>query len=209
MITADILRTKFGFNDSNVINGILNDPSQVARYEKEMGGSTGSSSSGFDDSAYQMALKLSADSIKPIVSNLEAQKALVTQTTDQTRQGLETTKATVEQRYDNLLASLTNRQTADVASIGLNTSREFGKRGVPLSSGAYDQALQEKTQPVNQYYSGLFKDTGLEKETNLLSIAQQINALPNEDQKQKLAIDYSNELIEAAEIIDNLNKLTK
>lgn len=43
-ITSDILRSKFGFNDQNVINGILNDPNQVARYEREMGG--GSSGGG-------------------------------------------------------------------------------------------------------------------------------------------------------------------
>ena len=35
-ITADILRSKFGFNDPNVIEGILRDPGQVARYEREL-----------------------------------------------------------------------------------------------------------------------------------------------------------------------------
>lgn len=35
-VTADILRSKFGFNDPNVIEGILRDPGQVARYEREM-----------------------------------------------------------------------------------------------------------------------------------------------------------------------------
>src|SRR3972149_7369768 len=37
-INADILRTRFGFNDPNVIQGILNDPGQVARYEREYQG---------------------------------------------------------------------------------------------------------------------------------------------------------------------------
>jgi hypothetical protein len=36
-ITADILRSKFGFNDPNVINNILNDPGQVQRYNREAG----------------------------------------------------------------------------------------------------------------------------------------------------------------------------
>lgn len=36
-ITADLLRTKFGFNDPNVINNILNNPSEVARYTREAG----------------------------------------------------------------------------------------------------------------------------------------------------------------------------
>ena len=37
-INADILRTKFGFKDPNVIEGILRDPGQVARYEREYEG---------------------------------------------------------------------------------------------------------------------------------------------------------------------------
>lgn len=36
-LTADILRSKFGFNDPNVISSILNDPNQRARYETELG----------------------------------------------------------------------------------------------------------------------------------------------------------------------------
>ena len=37
IITADILRNKFGFNDNAVIEGILRDPGQVQRYTREAG----------------------------------------------------------------------------------------------------------------------------------------------------------------------------
>src|SRR3990167_2137673 len=37
-INADILRRNFGFNDPNVIEGILRDPGQMARYEREYQG---------------------------------------------------------------------------------------------------------------------------------------------------------------------------
>lgn len=37
-ISADILKNTFGFNDPNVINAILSDPNQTARYEKEYAG---------------------------------------------------------------------------------------------------------------------------------------------------------------------------
>jgi hypothetical protein len=40
-INEDILRKHFGFNDPNVIRGILSDPGQVARYEREYSGVTG------------------------------------------------------------------------------------------------------------------------------------------------------------------------
>jgi hypothetical protein len=36
-ITADLLRSKFGFNDPNVINNILNNPAEVQRYTREAG----------------------------------------------------------------------------------------------------------------------------------------------------------------------------
>jgi len=36
-ITADLLRSKFGFNDPNTINNILNNPSEVQRYTREAG----------------------------------------------------------------------------------------------------------------------------------------------------------------------------
>lgn len=37
-VNEEILRTRFGFNDSNVIRGILSDPNQVARYDRELSG---------------------------------------------------------------------------------------------------------------------------------------------------------------------------
>jgi hypothetical protein len=39
-ITSDILKKHFGFNDDAVISGILNDPGQVSRYEREYQGIT-------------------------------------------------------------------------------------------------------------------------------------------------------------------------
>lgn len=36
-LTEDILRRQFGFNDPNVIRNILNNPAEVARYEREAG----------------------------------------------------------------------------------------------------------------------------------------------------------------------------
>lgn len=78
-ITSDILKSKFGFNDQNVINGILSDPNQVARYEREMGG--GSSGGGnvdlnvpsiaeFTDKAYAPA----DEALKSYVMAMRGQK---------------------------------------------------------------------------------------------------------------------------------------
>lgn len=37
-ITADVLKNTFGFNDQNVINSILNDPTKVQQYQNELNG---------------------------------------------------------------------------------------------------------------------------------------------------------------------------
>lgn len=44
-LTADILRSRFGLNDSNVIAGILADPTKKAQYERELSGNDGGSDS--------------------------------------------------------------------------------------------------------------------------------------------------------------------
>lgn len=51
-LTADVLRSKFGFNDSATINNILNDPAQRARYEAELGGSSGNNLNNEIDAIY-------------------------------------------------------------------------------------------------------------------------------------------------------------
>lgn len=51
-LTADVLRSKFGFTDPNIINNILNDAGQRARYEAELGNSSGNNLNGEVDSIY-------------------------------------------------------------------------------------------------------------------------------------------------------------
>lgn len=74
-LTADILRTKFGFNDPNVINNILNDPNERARYEREAGlGGSSSPSPGVSlpslptidlQSIYEKALTSATTAVQP------------------------------------------------------------------------------------------------------------------------------------------------
>lgn len=162
---------------------------------KKTSGSTGGSGSAsipqFDDSAFKLAFEMQKQAVEPVVSALGAQKSVIPQTFATTQKNLEDTSLSVTQRYDNLLASLTAQKQSDVASVGLNTSREFGKRGVPLSSGVYDQALEEKTQPINQFYAGQGKDVELQKNADLLSLAAKINGLPSEQRQALMDIDLA------------------
>ena len=184
-ITADLLRSKFGFNDSNVINGIMNDPGQVERYNRELGGSTGASGGGVQDfTSYLAAQQAATDkAIAPAIQSLEEQKPITQQAYAQQATNLQQTSSNVEQRYKSLLDSLTGKETQEKAQVGMATSREFGKRGVPLSSGIYDQALIEKYQPISQYYSGLTQQTGVAREGDLMKIAQALAMNPIELQQ--------------------------
>lgn len=68
-ITADVLKSKFGFNDPNVIQGILNDPGQVARYEREMGGG---SSGGTPDLSVPSIAEYTEKAYAPVNQTLDA-----------------------------------------------------------------------------------------------------------------------------------------
>jgi hypothetical protein len=71
------------------------------------------------------------------------------------------------------------------------TSREMGKRGISSQSGYADQYLAEQVNPIKQFYTGQETEVGLQKETDLLNIAQKIDALPGELEKQLSDLDLA------------------
>ena len=70
-LTAQDLQ-RIGFNDPNVIAGILNDPGQVARYEKELGlGSTSGGGSSAEDS-----IKLITGQLQELLESFDSEAAM-------------------------------------------------------------------------------------------------------------------------------------
>lgn len=67
----------------------------------------------------------------------------------------------LKQKYQDLIASIKGKGAEAVRQTEIASAREFGKRGIPLSSGAYDQFVQSQTLPVNTQYAGLEAETGL------------------------------------------------
>src|SRR3990167_7488858 len=64
------------------------------------------------------------------------------------------------------------------------SSREFGRRGIPLSSGVFETTLEERLNPIRREYSGLLGQTRAERESALAQLTSQIagvrgNALQN------------------------------
>ncbi|HLG40295.1 MAG TPA: hypothetical protein VI461_11535 [Chitinophagaceae bacterium] len=110
------------------------------------------------------------------------------QSIPETQQKFQTTRSQIEgqvqplkQRYSNLLDELKRRETVDTQSAQLATAQEYGKRGIPLSSGAYSQALSQKTTPISQFYTGQIKDTSLAQEEGLMGIQNLLGNLAGQE----------------------------
>lgn len=83
----------------------------------------------------------------------------------------------LKQRYADLIASIKGKGTEAERQAGIGAAQEFGKRGIPLSSGAYDQFLQSRTLPVTTQFSGLEAETGLGAENAVNAIRSAIASL--------------------------------
>lgn len=128
------------------------------------------SSSDINELARQQ-MQLQQQAIQPSVSAIQ-------QATQQQVGQLQQQREPLKQRYQNLLESLKSQQTEDITAQQTVTSREFGRRGIPLSSGEFDVALQEKLSPVRRAYAGQIANVGLEQESALAGLEGQISGLP-------------------------------
>lgn len=92
-------------------------------------------------------------------------------------------KEPLKERYQALIADLGRRETREIEETGGRLSREYGKRGIPLSSGAYEQALEQAYRPTREFYAGQIKETGLSQEEALRDLSNLIANLPIEKQQ--------------------------
>ena len=88
-------------------------------------------------------LELQREATRPAIEQLTSSKEGITQAYGEQKAGLEAYRSPLKEKYDTLLKSIVGEQSTA-------TSREFGRRGIPLSSGAFDQALLEQTQPQRE-----------------------------------------------------------
>ena len=118
---------------------------------------------------------------QPAVQSLQASIPEVSNKFATERSQLETQKNTLKQRYSNLLDELKGRENVDIASQQRVTSQEFGRRGIPLSSGLFDTSLNEAISPIRQYYTGQIKDVGLGQEEGLQNLQNLIAQLTGQE----------------------------
>ena len=94
--------------------------------------------------------------IAPVVSSLEAQRQPLID------------------RYQSIIEGIGSREAKDISTTNTNTSREYGRRGIPLSSGVFENTLQERVSPIRQQYAGLSKDAGFAREGDLRDLSTRI-----------------------------------
>src|SRR3972149_4037932 len=112
-----------------------------------------------------------APNYSAILKNTQGQSTKAVAPTIKAMQG---EKAPLLQRYQSVLDQITGNQQAAISGQQQVTSREFGARGIPLSSGVFGQTMEEKLNPIRREYSGLLSQTAAERETSLGNLATQI-----------------------------------
>lgn len=125
-----------------------------------------------DLAAEQTRLRMEA--IKPAVASLEASRPEISAKYGQARGQLEGEKQPTIDRYQNIIDELKGRESRDISTQGRVLSTEYGKRGIPLSSGMYEQDLASKLTGINQLYGVQQKDVGFEREGKLREITNLI-----------------------------------
>jgi hypothetical protein len=169
-ITEDILRTKFGFNDPNVMKGILSNPGEVARYEREYaqmggGGVTGSSGSvgNFNDYVSQ-AQNMYKAAAKPAIESLQASVPEIKSTVAGKTQIL-------NERYKNLIDEIKGGQQKAENRQTVVTAGELGKRGIDPTSTLYGQELTSAVNPITSEYTGMLKSAATDQTAGQFDLA--------------------------------------
>jgi hypothetical protein len=118
----------------------------------------------------KQTMDLQRQAAQPAIQSLQASIPETQQRFDTQREQLGGERENLKKRYDTLLNEISRRESVDVSGQEKVTSNEFGRRGIPLSSGVFEQTLQDKLSPIRQFYTGQAASTGLEKESGIQNI---------------------------------------
>lgn len=125
--------------------------------------------------------------IAPAVQSLEASIPETQQKFQTERTRLTGEIEPLKQRYQSLLDQIKGKEQRQVETAQTAASREFGQRGIPASSTAYADYLAGRVNPIQSEFSNLYTQTGLEQESGLRGLQNQISGLvPQEVESQRM-----------------------
>ena len=136
----------------------------------------------FQDIARQ-TLKLQREANQPAVEALQSTVPNIERSFEQRGQQLQAQKQPLQDRYKALLDEIKFREGRELQTTATAQSREFGKRGIPLSSGAFQQSLKTAQRPTREFFTGQVTQAGLAQEQSQRELGDLISNLPIERQK--------------------------
>lgn len=170
--------TEYGQLSKMAAQGDLN-PIQRTRYEelKAQGGplTTDMSSPGDYANIAAQQMKLMQQANQPVIQSLQASIPETQQKYAAESGRLQAQQAPLEQRYQSLLADVTRQGEANIRDVQTSTSREFGRRGISLQSGIFDQALNQAVTPQREWMGQQTKEIGLSREDALRQLQDLIS----------------------------------
>src|SRR3990167_3465949 len=122
----------------------------------------------------RQTLEMQKTAIEPQVSALQQTIPTTQAKFAQQKTSLEAERQPLVDRYQNIINEISRLQEADIGDVNRVTSREFARRGVPISSGLVEQTLQERVSPIRQSYAGQIGNVGIEREAGLRDLATRI-----------------------------------
>ena len=121
--------------------------------------------------------RLRQEAIAPALESLRASKPETQQAFDIRTGQLAAEKDPLIARYQNLIEQLKGRETQETTRTSTALATEYGKRGIPLSSGAYQQNLGQTLGDIGRYYGGQTKEVTFAQEADVRDLSNQINNL--------------------------------
>lgn len=142
--------------------------------EPTSGGGGGTPGGGNVLETAKQLLGFQREASQPAVASLQASIPELEQRFSTQRTGLEAEREPLKARYDRILKDMTARVSTDI-------SREYGRRGIPLSSGMFETNLTERLNPLTERI-------GLEREGGLRDLTNLIAQLTGQETEQRRAI---------------------
>ena len=164
-ILADTLVSRGGYNRIDAENAERGPRASELSREFLGGSSSGGGGGGGGnvlDTAKQL-LGFQQQANQPAIQSLQQQVGEVGQSFAGQRQRLESGIQPLKDRYNQILDEMKGRVSTDI-------SREYGRRGIPLSSGMFEQDLTSKLNPLT-------RDIGLASEQGVRGIQDLIAGL--------------------------------
>lgn len=136
----------------------------------------------------QRAIQLQQQAAQPAVQSLQASIPEIQKSVSTRQQQLQAEVDPLKQRYQSLLDEIKgNQQTAENRQTVV-TSNELGKRGIVGSSTLAGQEIANAVNPITREYTGLYNQTGLQREADLRDLANQITNLGLSGTEQQRAV---------------------